>query len=38
MSTEPSIIIRLDGNGRSYRPGEPFSGEYWIESLEAGLI
>jgi len=35
MRTEPTIIIRLDGNGRVYRPGETLAGDYWIESLTA---
>jgi hypothetical protein len=38
MSAEPTIVIRLDGDGRVYRAGETFSGEYWIESLEAGQV
>ena len=33
MRTEPTIIIRLDGNGRVYRPGEILTGDCWIESL-----
>jgi len=33
MSTEPTVIIRLEGNGGVYQPGQLFSGEYWIESL-----
>lgn len=35
MSAEPAIIIRLDGDTMTYQPGESFSGEYWIESLDA---
>ena len=35
MRTEPTVIIRLDGNGRVYRPGESLAGDYWIESLTA---
>ena len=38
MRTEPTIIIRLDGNGRVYRPGETLAGDYWIESLAAGQL
>ena len=34
MSEEPTVVIRLDGDGRVHRPGETLSGEYWIESLE----
>ena len=33
MKDEPAIIIRLEGNGRNYRPGESFSGEYVFEDL-----
>ena len=29
----PQIRIRLDGNGRSYQPGEVISGEYQIDSI-----
>jgi hypothetical protein len=29
----PLVRIRFDGNGRMYRPGETFSGEYRIESV-----
>jgi len=38
MSMEPTIIIRLDGDGRIGRPGEPLSGQYWIESLAADQV
>jgi hypothetical protein len=38
MSAEPAVIIRLEGNGRAYRPGESLSGEYWIESLPADQL
>jgi hypothetical protein len=38
MSEDPSVVIRLDGDGRVYRPGETFSGEYWCESLGAGQV
>ena len=31
-------MIRLDGNGRVYRPGETLSGEYRIESLDASQV
>jgi hypothetical protein len=33
MSAEPAIVIRLDGDGPVYRPGETLSGQYWIKSL-----
>ncbi len=29
----PSVTIRLEGNGRAYRPGETLSGEYRLESI-----
>ena len=38
MSSEPTVVIRLDGDGLVYRPGETFSGQYWIKSLEAGQV
>lgn len=38
MSEEHSVVIRLDGDGRVYRPGDTLSGEYWCESLGAGLV
>jgi hypothetical protein len=38
MSAEPLVIIRLEGNGRVYWPGESLSGEYWIESLPADQL
>jgi hypothetical protein len=34
----PLVRIRLDGNGRVYRPGETLSGEYRIESVAADEI
>jgi hypothetical protein len=33
MKEEPSVIIRFDGNGRVYRPGETLSGEYAFDDL-----
>lgn len=30
---EPRVRIRLDGNGRAYRPGETLSGEYRLEHV-----
>ena len=30
---EPLVRIRLDGNGRIYRPGETLSGEYRLEGI-----
>jgi hypothetical protein len=32
---EPEIIIRLDGNGRTYAPGATLSGEHRVEAVEA---
>ena len=31
----PRIRIRLDGNGRVYRPGETLSGEYSLDGIPA---
>ena len=33
MSAEPTVVIRLDGDGSVYRPGETLSGQYRIKSL-----
>ena len=38
MKDEPAILIRLEGNGRNYRPGESFSGEYAFEDLAADQV
>ena len=38
MNEEPTVVIRLDDDGRIHRPGETLSGEYWIESLEASQL
>ena len=38
MSSEPIIIIRLDGNGRVYWPGETLSGEYRIGAIDADQV
>lgn len=35
---EPSVLIRLDGDRRDFRPGETLSGEYRIESLSPEQI
>ncbi len=35
---EPSITIRFDSNGRTYRPGETLSGEYVFEPFPADEI
>ena len=32
--SDPAVIIRLDGNGRTYQPGETLSGEYRLEAVE----
>jgi len=36
--SDPLVDIRIDGNGRVYRPGETLSGEYHFESLPAGQL
>jgi hypothetical protein len=33
-----SVVIRCDGNGRAYQPGEPLAGEYWVESAAPGEV
>jgi hypothetical protein len=38
MSSEPTVVIRLDGDSAVYRPGETLSGQYWIKSLDAGQV
>jgi hypothetical protein len=38
MSSEPIIIIRLDGNGCVYWPGETLSGEYRIGSIDVNQV
>jgi hypothetical protein len=38
MNNEPAVIIRLEGNGRGYRPGESLSGEYAFEELPADRV
>jgi hypothetical protein len=30
--SEPIVIIRLDGDGRAYQPGDTLSGEYHIDA------
>lgn len=38
MSSEPTVVIRLDSDGPIYRPGETFGGQYWIKSLDPGQV
>lgn len=38
MSSEPTVVIRLDGDTSTFQTGEPLSGEYWIESVDLGQI
>ena len=38
MNAEPTVVLRFDEEQRAYRPGEPLSGDYWIESLAAEQI
>jgi hypothetical protein len=33
--SDPTVMIRFDGNGRIYRPQEALAGEYWLPSLPA---
>ncbi len=34
----PSVTIRLDDNGRVYRPGETLSGKYQLQSVMQGDV
>ena len=36
--SQPRVTIRLDGNGRVYRPCETLSGEYRLESIEPDQV
>ena len=36
--SDPTVTIRLDDNGRMYRPGETLSGEYRLESAAPGEV
>ena len=38
MSAEPTVVIRLDGDGFVYRPGETLSGQYWIVSRDTSPV
>jgi hypothetical protein len=38
MSAEPTVVIRLDGDGPIYRPGRVLSGQYRIKSLDASQV
>ena len=38
MSSEPTVVIRLDGDDSVYRPGDKLSGQYWIKSLDASQV
>jgi hypothetical protein len=38
MNTEPTVVIVLDGDSLSCQPGETLSGQYWIQSLDAGQL
>jgi hypothetical protein len=35
---EPAVIIRFDGNGRTYRPGETLSGQYRFDGVPADQL
>jgi hypothetical protein len=35
---DPAIAIRLEGNGRVYRPGETLSGEYALERMTPATV
>ncbi len=36
--SQPRVILRFDGNGRAYRPGEILAGEYRLTSIAAEEI
>ncbi len=36
--SEPLVVIRLDGNGRVYRPGDTLSGQYHVEAAAHGEV
>jgi hypothetical protein len=36
--SDPAIIIHLDGNGRTYCPGETLSGDYRLESIDRDQV
>jgi hypothetical protein len=38
VNSEPSIIIRLEENGKIHRPGDTLSGEYAFEDFSAEQI
>jgi hypothetical protein len=38
MSAEPTVVIRLDGDGSVYQPGETLAGQYWIDARDADQV
>jgi hypothetical protein len=38
MSAEPTVVIRLDGDGSVYQPGETLSGQYRIDARDASPV
>jgi hypothetical protein len=38
VSMDPTIVIRFDGESTVFQPGDTISGQYWIESLDAGQL
>jgi hypothetical protein len=38
MSAEPTVVIRLDGDGSVYQPGETLSGQFWIDARDADQV
>jgi hypothetical protein len=38
MTPEPTVAIRLDGEGTDYRPGETLSGQYVIKWLDSAPV
>ena len=35
---EPSVAIRLEGNGRAHQPGTALVGEYWLDGVETTAV
>ncbi len=35
---DSSVVIRFDGNGRVYQPGQVLSGEYRLEAIAPGAV
>ena len=38
MSAEPTVVIRLDGDGLVYQPGETRTGHYWVDAPDTDQV